>query len=152
MVKTKTKPIKAKTGWTRMTPIELLARGTAVHTGISGDPTDYPAPTVAMPAFKEHLDLYVSKITAALDGGKQAIADRDREGEVVIKMMRQLAHYVEASCKERNDDLLEERVRDHVHCEAYRPAVVPVHPPDQAGQQQRPTAGDDRSRTRRVQL
>src|SRR5262249_32270418 len=39
-------------------------------------------------------------ITASLDGGKKAIADRDHQEQVVIKMMRQLSHYAEIACKD----------------------------------------------------
>jgi hypothetical protein len=41
-----------------------------------------------------------SDITAALDGGQKAIAQRNHQAEVVIKMLRQLAHYAEANCKD----------------------------------------------------
>ena len=40
------------------------------------------------------------KITAALDGGKKAIAERNHQEQVVIKMMRQLGRYAEEACKD----------------------------------------------------
>ena len=40
------------------------------------------------------------KITAALDGGKKAIAERNHQEEVVIKMMRRLGRYAEEACKD----------------------------------------------------
>ncbi|HYR85148.1 MAG TPA: fibronectin type III domain-containing protein [Terriglobia bacterium] len=102
MSTTKTKPIRAMLGFTRTGPTDILARATAVYTGINGDTTDYVTPPVDMVTFKGAIDTYSSKITAAMDGGKKAIAERSHQGEVVIKMLRQLGHYVEANC---NDDM-----------------------------------------------
>ena len=100
MSKAKPKPIKAVIGFTKTAPTELLARGTAVYEGISTDAADYPNPPVDMATLKAALDTYSSKITAALDGGSKAIAERNHQGEVVIKILRQLGHYVEVACKD----------------------------------------------------
>ena len=87
-------------GFTKTAPTELLARGNAVYTGITTNTADYPNPPVDMATLKAALDTYSSTITAALDGGSKAIAERNDQGEVVIKVLRQLAHYVEAACKD----------------------------------------------------
>ena len=87
-------------GFTKTAPTELLARGNAVYTGITTNTADYPNPPVDMATLKAALDTYSSTITAALDGGSKAIAERNHQGEVVIKILRQLAHYVEAACKD----------------------------------------------------
>jgi len=87
-------------GFTKTAPTELLARGNAVYTGITTNTADYPNPPVDMATLKAALDTYSSTITAALDGGSKAIAERNDQGEVVIKILRQLAHYVEAACKD----------------------------------------------------
>jgi len=87
-------------GFTKTAPTELLARGNAVYTGITTNTADYPNPPVDMATLKAALDIYSSTITAALDGGSKAIAERNHQGEVVIKILRQLAHYVEAACKD----------------------------------------------------
>jgi len=100
MPKLKTKPIKAITGFTKTAPAELLARAAAVLAGVYTNPNDYPMPPIAGADFKTDVDAYSAKITAALDGGKKAIAERNHQGEVVIKALRKLGHYVEASCKE----------------------------------------------------
>ena len=44
-----------------------------------------------MPMFKAAIDSFAAAVDAALDGGKKAIAERNRQQEVVIKMLRQLA-------------------------------------------------------------
>src|SRR5437879_11855862 len=100
MSKTKTKPIKAKTGLTKTAPADVLSSANAVLNGISADTADYPNPSVDMATFKANIDTLSSDITAALDGGKKAIAQRNHQVEVVIRMFRQLAHYVEANCKD----------------------------------------------------
>src|SRR5262249_9704747 len=50
--------------------------------------------------FESNVDLLSTRITASLDGGKQAIAERDHQTAVVIKMMHQLANHAEANCKD----------------------------------------------------
>ena len=102
MSQTKPKPIKALGGYSKKSPAENLAFANAVHSGLFTDPVDFPAPPVDEATFKGAIDTLSTKITAALDGGKKAIAERNHQEQVVIKMMRELAHYAEQACK---DDL-----------------------------------------------
>src|SRR3989442_9123462 len=98
----KAKPIKALGGYHKKSPAENLASANAVHSGIFTDPVDFPAPPIDEATFKGAIDTLSTKITAALDGGKKAIAERNHQEQVVIKMMRQLSRYSEEAC---NDDL-----------------------------------------------
>jgi hypothetical protein len=100
MSKTKAKPIKAILGFNKIAAPVLLARATAVLAGVYGDPTDYANPPIAAADFKADVDAFSATITAALDGGKKAVAARAHQGEVVIKALRQLGHYAEANCKD----------------------------------------------------
>jgi hypothetical protein len=102
MSQTKTKPVKAKGGFTKMGPQDLAARATSAHDGFTADPVDFPSPPVDMPTFKTNIDLLTAKNVAALDGGKKAIADRNHQAVVVRKMLEELAHYAQVACK---DDL-----------------------------------------------
>jgi len=102
MSQTQSKPIKALGGYTKKSPTDNLASANAVHSGIFTDPTDYPTPPIDEATFKGGIDLLSVRITAALDGGKKAIADRNHQEDVVIKMMRELSQYAEKACK---DDL-----------------------------------------------
>ena len=102
MSPTKAKPIKALGGYNKKSPAENLAFANAVHSGMFTDPVDFPAPPVDEATFKGAIDTLSTKITAALDGGKKAIAERNHQEQVVIRMMRELAHYAEQACK---DDL-----------------------------------------------
>src|SRR5437660_745980 len=102
MSKTKMKPIKTVFNFNKTAPGELLARGTAVLAGVYADSSVYSLPPIDKATFKGVVDGYSSLITEALDGGKKAIAARNHQGEILIKMLRQLGHYVEAAC---NDDM-----------------------------------------------
>src|SRR5581483_9819316 len=75
---TKTKYIYVLGGYAKNAPTDNLLRANAVHSGIFIDPTDYPTPPVDEATFKGAIDLFSTKITAALDGGKKAIAERSR--------------------------------------------------------------------------
>src|SRR3989442_1556314 len=77
---TKAKPIKAVGGYNKKSPTENLASANAVHSGIFTDPADYPTPPIDELTFKGAIDTLSAKITAALDGGKKAIADRNHQG------------------------------------------------------------------------
>ena len=50
---------------------------------------------------KTQIDAYANLIAAAADCSKKAIAERKQQRAVVVKMLRQLGHWVEANC---NDD------------------------------------------------
>ena len=59
-------------------------------------------PPVDPAVLKATVEAYASAIATAIDGGKKAIVARNKQREVVVKMLRQLGHWVEANCK---DDL-----------------------------------------------
>jgi hypothetical protein len=93
--------IKAVLGFTKLAPKDLLASATAIYSGTHGN-LAYPNPPVDMAALKADIDNLSSAITAAQDGGKKGIAERNRLAEVLIKKLRKLGKYVEISC---NDDM-----------------------------------------------
>ena len=92
--------IQASLAFTQLAVAELLSFLNAVYARMK----DNPAFTVNLPfdmaTFKAAIDSFASAVDAALDGSKRAIAERNRQREVVIKMLRQLAHYVEAASKD----------------------------------------------------
>src|SRR5438046_384657 len=100
MSQTKAKPIKALGAYNKKSPTDNLAYANAVHSGIFTDPADYPTPPIDEATFKATIDTLYTKITAALDGGKKTIAERNHQEQVVIKMMRQLGRYAEEACKD----------------------------------------------------
>ena len=93
--------IRVLLDFTRTTAAEFLARANAVYAGLNFNPA-YPNPPIPMPVFRTAIDDYSAAVTAAFDGGAKAIAHRNALGETLRKMLRQLAHYVEANC---NDDM-----------------------------------------------
>jgi len=51
-----------------------------------------------MPTFKTAIDTLTVLVTDAADGGRKAISAKQKHREVVMKMYKQLGHYVEAAC------------------------------------------------------
>ncbi|PYS06274.1 MAG: hypothetical protein DMG17_32620 [Acidobacteria bacterium] len=89
--------IKALLDFVRTSPENLLARANAVYTGLNGNPA-YTRLPVDLSEFRVEVDAFAAAIAEALDGGKRAFAERKRRGEVVVHMLLQFAHYVEANC------------------------------------------------------
>ena len=80
-------------------PEQILALGNTVLKGLTGN-VNFPTPPVDLATFKTVLDAYATYIVDAKDGGKKAIAQRDKQGAEVLRMLRALAMYVELNCKE----------------------------------------------------
>src|SRR6266404_1520738 len=123
MSQTKPKPIKALGGYSKKSPAENLAFANAVHSGLFTDPVDFPAPPVDEATFKGAIDTLSTKITAALDGGKKAIAERNHQEQVVIKMMRQLGNYAETTCKDDMPTFLKSGFQAVSTVKAAKPAL-----------------------------
>ena len=98
MAKQKLDLIKAVVGFAGVPDADLVSRCNAVHDGMTNNPV-YPSPPIDMPAFKTAIDAYTAAVAGALDGGKAAIATRNKRRGDVILMLHQLAHYVEVACK-----------------------------------------------------
>ena len=98
-MKLTTPTIQAVLGFPELAPLELLQAATAIYIGTNGNP-DFPNPTVDLAVLKAHIDNFSSAITASLDGGKKAIAERNRLAEVLIKALRLLGKYVEIASKD----------------------------------------------------
>jgi hypothetical protein len=88
--------IRVLLGLYRMTAANLLTLANAVYAGMNANPA-YPNPPVAMPAFSTAISTYSAAVTAALDGGAKAVAQRNELGVALGNMLRQLANYVEAN-------------------------------------------------------
>src|SRR5207249_11181526 len=64
-----------------------------------GAPQTLPLP-FDLAILKTANDALSAAISAALGGDRQATAQRNREKEVVVRLLVQLGHYVEANCKD----------------------------------------------------
>src|SRR5215831_17605086 len=96
-VKTMTKQIHVKLGYGTLSDKEVATRGVAVVDGLTNN-LKLQNPPIKPEDLKAQIDTYASLIAAAADGSKKAIAERNRQRAVVVKMLRQLGHWVEANC------------------------------------------------------
>jgi hypothetical protein len=89
--------IKALLDFVRTTPAALLTRANTVHSSLKNS-TVYTRLPVDLSVFRSEVDDFALSTAAALDGGKQAIADRKQKGDRVIHSLLQFAHHAEAHC------------------------------------------------------
>jgi hypothetical protein len=91
--------VRVKLTYSRLSHTEVATEAVAVVDGLTNNP-NFTAPPITPAELKAQVEIYVSLIAAANDGGKKAIIERDKQRAVVVKMLRQLGHWVEANCKE----------------------------------------------------
>src|SRR6516162_231171 len=94
--KTKIKQIKPLEGYTVMSDADIVQRGTAVDTGMTGN-SNFPNSPVDLAALKTNLESLSALMAEAQDGSKKVIAQKDKQREAVIKMLRLLGRYVEVT-------------------------------------------------------
>src|SRR5213594_2058660 len=97
---TKVKKLKALFDFVRVPDETFVSRLTVIHDKMFGN-TAFPTPPVDLAVFKTGITSYAAAAAAALDGGKQAKADKKKQHEALVKMAEHLGHYVEANS---NDD------------------------------------------------
>jgi hypothetical protein len=96
---TKTQKIRPLDGFTHAADGDVVARATAVGTNMTGN-SNFSNPPVDLVTFKAAIDSFQALIADALDGSKKVIAQKNKQREAVIKMMRLLGRYVEVNCKD----------------------------------------------------
>jgi hypothetical protein len=92
----KPKKIKPLDGFSNVTDADVVSRCTNIQTNMTGNP-HFPNPPVDLAALKTEIDKFSALIAQALDGSKKVIAERHKQREVVIKMVRLLGRYVEVT-------------------------------------------------------
>ena len=95
-----TKQVHVNVGFGPLSDKDVATQGVAVVDGLTNNPK-FPNPPINPADLKTQIDTYASLIAASADGSKKAIAERKKQRAVVVKMLRQLGHWVEANC---NDD------------------------------------------------
>src|ERR1700674_763163 len=90
------KMIKPLEGFTGLADGAVASRGTAVQTNMTGNP-NFLNPPVDLTALKAAVDSLLALIAAALDGSKKVIAQKNKQRQTVIKMLRLLGRYVEVT-------------------------------------------------------
>ncbi len=86
---------KTALAFTRLKDGDLLTFGDGVVAGLTGN-ASFPTPVVPLPTLTDALLSYRNAVSAAEDGGKRAIAERDAARAVFVNLLRQLASYVES--------------------------------------------------------
>ena len=89
-----TKHIQALVGFHGVADGDVLKRGLNVVTNLTGN-SKFPSSPVDLTVLKADLDTFGTLITQSLDGSKKVIAEKNKQREVVIQMLRILARYVE---------------------------------------------------------
>ena len=92
----KNKPIKPLEGYTAMSDDEVISSGMAVVTGLTGN-SNFPTPPVDLATLNANIESFHALTVEALDGSRKVIAEKDKQREPVIKMLRLLARYVEVT-------------------------------------------------------
>src|SRR2546421_12725888 len=89
--------IRPLENYQKATDGDLVLRGTAVYTGINGNPR-FNTPWVAPVDLKAGVERLSALMAEALDGSKKIIAEKNNQREAVIKVLRLLGRYVEITC------------------------------------------------------
>src|SRR6266566_1965418 len=95
-----TKQVRVKLGYNGLSDKDVATQGVAVVDGMTNNPK-LANPPINPADLKTEVETYASLIAATADGSKKAITERKKQRAVVVKMLRQLGHWVEANC---NDD------------------------------------------------
>ena len=101
MTTNKQAAIKAATGFRSMKPEVVFSTSQAIYNALNGN-ANIPAPPAPfdLPTLLAANQALSAANSAALDGSKKAVAQRNHCKEVVVKILDPLAKYVQASCKD----------------------------------------------------
>src|SRR5437763_9896558 len=92
--KAMTKQIHVKLNYGALNDKDVATQGMAVVDGLTNN-SRLTNPPIKPEDLKAQIEIYASLIAAAADGSKKAIAERKKQRAVVVKMLRQLGHWVE---------------------------------------------------------
>src|SRR5438309_8845345 len=93
--------IKAATGFRSMKSEAVFSTSQAIYNGLNGN-ANIPAPPVPfdLPTLLAANQALSAANSEALDGGKKAVSVRNHCKAVVVKILDQLAKYVQSNCKD----------------------------------------------------
>ena len=92
----KKQKVKALTGFSNQPNAEIVLRVTAVCNNLPGK-VEFSNPPVDLATLKAEADKVSTLMVEAADGSKKVIAERNKQREVVITMLRWLVRYVEVA-------------------------------------------------------
>jgi hypothetical protein len=94
--------IRAHLGYSRDSDDKVSIRGRAVLLGMKGN-DKFPNPPVKLGDLEAAADDFDQSRAQALDGGKKAFAQKKKCRAILIKILLQLGHYVEAVAEDNMD-------------------------------------------------
>ena len=101
MSTTKQPSIKAVTGFRKMKPEVVFSASQAIYNALNGNPNIPPPPApFDLPTLLAANQALSAANSAALDGGTKAVAQRTHQKEAVVKLLDQLATYIQSNCKD----------------------------------------------------
>ena len=92
------KNIRALIGFSNVADADVVQRGTAVQTNMTGN-SNFPNPPVDLAVLKTNIDTFSALMVEALDGSKKVIAERKKQRATVVEMLRLLGRFVEVASK-----------------------------------------------------
>ena len=97
--------IRARLGFSRQPDGNVSIRGKAVYKGMKGNEKFANSP-IKLSDLKAATDDFDHSIAQALDGGKKAFAQKQKCRASLVKILRQLGHYVESAAEGNMDVFL----------------------------------------------
>ena len=97
------RPIKAVINYRTHAPAQVVTDATNIGAALFANLDkfkDAPPPPVDQATLKKETDTLISVNAAAENGGKKELAQQKHQKEVMVKLIIQLAHWVEANCKD----------------------------------------------------
>jgi hypothetical protein len=92
----KTKKIKAIDRFSNVPDGDLVSRATAIQAEMAGN-SNFPNPPVDLATLKTAIEAFAALRAQSLDGSKKVIAQKNKQREVVIHMLRLLGRFVEVT-------------------------------------------------------
>jgi hypothetical protein len=94
----KTNHIKPSVAFSTLAPAVLVLQAKSVHDNMTNNPLYVGAP-VTPEVLQAAIDAYIAAAAEAMDS-KRAIAEREKQHLALIRLLRQLAHFVEVAAKD----------------------------------------------------
>src|SRR5690242_15573217 len=132
-----------------MSPEAVFSTSQAIYTGLNGN-ANIPAPPAPfdLPALLAANQALSAANAAALDGGRKAASVRSHCKEAVVKILDQLAKYVQANCQDDMTIFLSSGFKAPIVDESNGGDGIRVDPIDKAWTAKRPRPKSDWSPSR----
>ena len=74
--------------------------GEAIDNGVYVFTDLFSTPPIDAATFRAKKTAFSASLVAAADGGKQAVAEKNKQRDLFVRAVRQIGHYVEVACKD----------------------------------------------------